>query len=82
TDPRTVVSNGIVPFFIDWGKTPHPSDTAARGASLVGLRAEHPDAETVHKILSRLGLDLRVDAGPRHALIATINGPRGRVELR
>jgi hypothetical protein len=82
TDPRTVVSDGVVPFFIDWGQTPHPSSAAAPGASLVGLRAEHPDPERVQKALSRLGLDLPVQRGPRPALIATVNSPRGRVELR
>src|SRR5437867_2657347 len=29
TDPRTVVADGIVPFVIDWGTTPHPAATAA-----------------------------------------------------
>ena len=38
TDPRAVVADRIVPFFIDWGTTPHPAATAATGASLVGLR--------------------------------------------
>jgi hypothetical protein len=82
TDPRTVVAGGIVPFFIDWGKTPHPASTSTQGASLVGLRAEHPDREQVQKALSLLGLDLRVQPGPRPALVATVSGPRGRVELR
>jgi glyoxalase-like protein len=82
TDPRTVVAGGIVPFFIDWGKTPHPASTATQGASLIGLRAEHPDPEQVQKALSRLGLGLRVQPGPRPALVATVSGPRGRVELR
>ena len=82
TDPRTVVADGIVPFFIDWGKTPHPAGTAAQGALLNGLRAEHPDAAQVQRALSRLGLDLRVQPGARAALIATISSPRGRVELR
>jgi hypothetical protein len=82
TDPRTVVADGIAPFFIDWGKTPHPSGTAAQGARLIDLRGEHPDQEHVREILSRLGLDLRVQTGSRAALIATLSGPRGRVELR
>ena len=25
TDPRTVAFDGLIPFFIDWGKTPHPA---------------------------------------------------------
>jgi hypothetical protein len=82
TDPRTVVADGVVPFFIDWGKTPHPATTATPGASLVTLRAEHPDAEAVQRTLTGLGLDLKVQPGPRAALIAVINSPRGRVELR
>ena len=82
TDPRTVVLDGVVPFFIDWGQTPHPASTAAPGASLIGLRAEHPDPERVQKALNQLGLDLGVQRGPRSALVATVNSPRGRVELR
>ena len=82
TDPRTVVFDGVVPFFIDWGQTPHPATTAAPGASLIGLRAEHPDPERVQKAMGQLGLDLRVQRGPRPALIATVTSPRGRVELR
>jgi hypothetical protein len=82
TDPRTVVADGIVPFFIDWGSTPHPSAGAARGALLVALRAEHPDAQQVQRALSRLGIDLPVQHGAGAALIAVINSPRGRVELR
>lgn len=82
TDPRTVVADGIVPFFIDWGNTPHPAATSIKGASLIGLRAEHPDAEQVQRTLAGLGLDLRVQQGSRTALIAIISSSRGRVELR
>lgn len=82
TDPSAVVADGIVPFFINWGDSPHPSQTAARGASLVGLRAEHPDALGVREMLRQLGLDLPVKQGNSPALIAIIEGLRGRVELR
>jgi hypothetical protein len=82
TDPRTVVADGIVPFFIDWGKTPHPAESAVNGGRIATLRAEHPDPERVVKSLRALGLDLAVAKGDRPALIATIDTPRGRVELR
>jgi hypothetical protein len=81
TDPRTVVAGGVVPFFIDWGTSPHPSSTATKGASLVALRAEHPQPEDVVKMLKGLGVDLEVRRGPAAALIATVDGPRGRIEL-
>jgi Glyoxalase-like domain len=82
TDPNTVVADRIVPFLIDWGTSPHPSATAPRGATLVDVRAEHPDADRVQKMLDALGLGLRVQKGAAPAIIATIDSPRGRVELR
>lgn len=82
TDPDAVVADRLIPYFIDWGSSPHPAATAARGATLVGLRAEHPDAERVGKMLRQLGLALPVKQGSKPALIATLDGPKGRVELR
>jgi hypothetical protein len=82
TSPRTVVADGLVPFFIDWGSSPHPSQTAAQGATLVELRAEHPDARRVGAFLRQLGLELPVKEGPKAALVAVIESPAGRVELR
>lgn len=82
TDPAVVVADGLIPFFIDWGTSPHPALTAARGATLVQLRAEHPDAPRVQTMLEQLGLDLRVTQASTPAIIATIDSPKGRVELR
>ena len=82
TDPSTLVADGIVPLFIDWGDSPHPARTATQGATLVNLRAEHPDVKSVRKMLQHLGVDLPLKQGERPELIAIIEGPRGRVELR
>jgi glyoxalase-like protein len=82
TDPATVVADGIVPFFIDWGTSPHPAKTAAAGCTLIALRAEHPDAARVKKLLDGLELPLPVTTGSAPALTATIDSPKGRVELR
>ena len=81
TDPRVIVADGIVPFFIDWGSTPHPAQTAASGASLLELDAQHPEAERVQQMLTGLGLGLQVKKGPAPALTAIISSPRGRIEL-
>jgi hypothetical protein len=82
TNPRVVIAEGMVPFFIDWGKTPHPAASAKQGGTLVGLRVEHPDPERVRMLLGDVGLDLPVSKGVRPALTAAIDSPRGRVELR
>jgi hypothetical protein len=82
TSQRAAIADGIVPFFIDWGTTPHPASSAAPGATLIALRAEHPDSANVQRILNQLGFDMPVTKGQSGALVATIAGPRGRVELR
>lgn len=82
TDPDVRLADGLVPFLIDWGQSPHPAGTAAKGASLIALQAEHPNPESVRKMLSALMVDLEVKAGRNVELIATIECPRGRVKLR
>lgn len=78
TAPR---ADGIIPFFIDWGVSPHPATTSPRGGTLVGLRARHPEAAHVRVMLRSLGLDLDVEIGDEPRLIATIETRRGRIEL-
>lgn len=82
TDPAKPVADGVVPFIIDWGDTPHPSQSAAKGATLISLRAEHPDPREAKRLLLALALKVPVKKAKRPALIATIEGPRGRVELK
>lgn len=71
---------GVVPFLIDWGSSPHPSETAVPGCRLESLRAAHPDPESIFRSLEALEIGLPVSRGPV-ALIATIESPRGSVEL-
>jgi hypothetical protein len=82
TDAAKTPGDGIVPFFIDWGTSPHPAASAVKGAKLVGLRAEHPDPKEIRRILEAVGIDLPVTQGPKPVLIAIIECPKGRVELR
>lgn len=82
TDSRAPRADGIVPFFIDWGATPHPATTSPRGGTLVGLRARHPDVDGVRAMLRSLGLDLELEEADAPELIATLETRRGRIELR
>ena len=82
TDPYQVIADGVVPFFIDWGDTPHPAGSASSRATLVELRAEHPDPERIRRMFAALGLDVAVTEAAEPALSAIIDSPRGRVELR
>jgi len=82
TDPNVILEERLVPYFIDWGTSPHPATTAAPGLSLRALRAEHPEPERMARILKQLGLNLPVRRGARPSLIATIDSPKGRIELR
>lgn len=74
--------DGLVPFFIDWGETPSPAVTAPRGARLISLRAVHPDPGAIRPVLDAMGVSLAVATAPAPELIAVIEGPRGRIELR
>jgi Glyoxalase-like domain len=82
TDPRALPADGVVPFFIDWGQTQHPAAGSTFGGRLVDLRAEHPESTGVRAQLAALGLDMAVSDAPAPAIIATIHGQLGPVELR
>ena len=82
TDPSAVIEHRLVPYFMDWGQSPHPATTAAKGARLVALRAEHPDPARIERMLRALSLDLPVTRGAQPMLVATLEGAKGRVELR
>jgi hypothetical protein len=76
------VAGSPIPFLIDWGGTPHPSASAPGGLVLRSFRIEHPDPGELVPILDALGADVRVDAGAGVALVAELDGPAGRGELR
>jgi hypothetical protein len=83
TDPFAPRCDGIVPFFIDWGTTPHPASTAVQGGELIRLEAIHPRANEVRTVLAALDLDLPVNDGPAPELIATIRAKQSSIiEIR
>ncbi|TCO43763.1 VOC family protein [Actinocrispum wychmicini] len=71
------LDDGLLPFLIDWGTTPHPSEDAVHGSVLQSFRV----TGDVHKGLEALGVDVPVDSGPP-GLVAVISTPDGEVTLR
>jgi hypothetical protein len=82
SDPAVLAGDGLAPFLIDWGQSPHPAASLPDGAVLVGLRAEHPQPDAIRTMLQQLGLALPVSAAPAPALVATIRGLKGLIDLR
>jgi len=82
TDPTTVVGDGLVPFLIDWGDSPHPAVSAPSGPVLASLRGQHTEPVAIARDLAAVGINLPVERGPRPALIATLRTAAGTVELR
>lgn len=74
-------AKNVIPFFIDWGESPHPSAACPEGASLVDLVLEHPDLSAIQATLEVLHLNTSVQTASQPGMRAMIECPRGIVEL-
>ncbi|MEM1128828.1 MAG: VOC family protein [Bacteroidota bacterium] len=81
TDPRAITFDGLRPFFIDWGSTPHPASTLPLVGTLVGLWGLHPQVTALADDLQALALPLPVQMGPTAGLWACIETAAGAVML-
>lgn len=81
TDPFAPRNRGLIPFFIDWGDSPHPSRLAPGGCLLRGFSVECPDAVVLRSLYEILGIEIPVRPGSTDRLIALIESPNGLVEL-
>ena len=68
---------GVIPFFIDWGTSAHPSTDAPAGARLVSLKFRSPKPAALRGELFRLGIAAEVKPNPTPGLDAQIETPRG-----
>jgi len=71
----------VLPFFIAWGKTPHPSSQCVESGQLLKLELQHPTPEKVSRSVEILELEVSVCEGIQPGLRAYIQCPRGEVEL-
>ena len=81
TNPAVIPMDGVVPFLIDWGRTPHPAATAPIGGKLIDFYVEHPQPEEIAKWYSIMGIEVRIDKARSKRLVAIIETANGMVEL-
>lgn len=79
TEPILENQNGIMPFFLNWGNTIHPSKTLPQAGKVLEFKAIHPTPELIKNQLGKLGVDLIVEKGSRIQLEATIRTLKGEV---
>lgn len=72
---------GLIPFFVEWGDSPHPADRAARGVSLTELALFGPDVAAVQQRLGALGVSRPMQQRPEPGLQAVLETPAGQVVL-
>ena len=74
----------VLPFTIDWGQSPHPTDTLTSSVRLIGLEVFHPDSRRLATALEIIGVDddnVAVHGGGQPSLRATIATEHGDVTL-
>ncbi|MFK7732260.1 MAG: VOC family protein [Pseudomonadales bacterium] len=74
----------VLPFFIDWGDTPHPSTQCVGQAQLKCLEIEYPQAANIMPVIDTLELEVTVTVttASKPGLRAVIECPKGDIELR
>ena len=81
TDLTAYREGGVIPYFINWGRSPHPAASAPAGCVLLELTAVHPDPARICSLLGALGLELPVVQGAAFRLKALVRTKRDVVEL-
>jgi hypothetical protein len=75
-------SNGVLPFFIEWGSgSLHPSVDAPAGCKITELWIGSPNPDELKQLASKLQLDVQIRRAKKLQLAATIVGPKGTLPL-
>jgi hypothetical protein len=73
--------NGVIPYLVDWGSSPHPAQDSPKGCALKELRATHSDPARIKAMLQAFGFDLRVEYGQGCSLVAVVETPNDTLEI-
>ena len=79
TEPILENENGIMPFFLNWGETIHPSKTLPQAGEVLSFKAIHPNPDLIKNQLKKLGINLILEKGTHPHLEATIRTVEGKI---
>ena len=70
-----------IPFVIDWGASPHPSESVPPGCQLRSFVVLHPNADELARLYAALDIPVPVKRGAYPGFIAELATPNGDVVL-
>jgi Glyoxalase-like domain len=70
-----------IPFVIDWGTSPHPSESVPVGCQLRSFVVFHPEADQLARLYASLDIPVPVKRGAYPGFIAELATPKGDVVL-
>ena len=70
-----------IPFVIDWGASPHPSESVPAGCRLRSFAVLHPMADELARLYAALDIPIPVKRGAYPGFVAELATPNGDVVL-
>jgi hypothetical protein len=70
--------DGLAPFLIDWGSTPHPTTRELPPIPLLLVTGVHPEPAAVETAVRALGMDMLVRRDARPGLVAVLANSAGK----
>ncbi|KZB82488.1 VOC family protein [Amycolatopsis regifaucium] len=70
--------DGLAPFLIDWGNTPHPTTRELPSIPLLLVTGVHPEPAAVETTVRALGMDMLVRRDARPGLVAVLETSAGK----
>ena len=77
----SISSDPVLPFYINWGTSPHPAQTAPSAAVLKSLTVGTPNEPIVASIFASMKLDVPVTYANENSIRATIKSRNGEIIL-
>ena len=71
----------LMPFFINWKGSVHPTSSLANKCQLVELKMQHPRAEEIMKIFKALGIKQEVVKSDEVSMEAVLETKRGVLRI-